>query len=741
MRNARALVLLALLAVMTLPAIKTPAGDRTLDALPFGEFPPAGDSLFPSSPESSFFAGAAKKDDGLLSFHLAPEKNAVRPGTSTRLLLTLDHKPGAYSYWVNPGGPGVATKVKWTLPPGFSISGPEWPTPQQYENGGMTFYVYKGKVALVYTLTPPAHLEDGVDIEIKGEVDTQVCTTRTCMPLKKSASARMVATAAKAATAASSSENPSENPPEKISPGFATALASLPLPPSKWRFVAADYDGELVLDMHPEEDSNQDPGALYFYDSTAKPFVDSQKAQTVEKVEGKWRLRLPRLPGPSREGENLTGIVTAENGWLKGENAPAAFALNLPVASEGAGLPQGAELAVERRAWVLLAFAFLGGLLLNVMPCVFPVIGLKIMGFAKQAHKDRRAVFLHGLAYTAGVLICFWTLSFLVITMGRGWGAQLQSDWFLFAMCYIFIIMSMNMAGVFDVGTGVSSAGHSLSGSEGLKRSFFTGLLATLTSTPCSAPFLGTALAYALSLPPLLSLGVFTVMGLGFSLPYLALSLFPNWLKKLPKPGPWMDTFRQAMCFPLFATTAYLFWTMEAMMEEWRFLMLLFGLVLTAMACWLYGKMQKAELRRPRMARMLFVGALAALAAGIWLGMPKGSDELKWEEWSPETVAMLRNEGRPVFIDFTARWCATCQVNKRIYSNDELRGLIKDKNVALLKADWTQYDERITSTLRNEFDKAAVPVNVLYAPGTRKAQVLPDILTVENVGSALRTLP
>ncbi len=741
MRNARVLPLLAMLLIMALPAAKIPAGDRTLDALPFGEFPPAGDSLFPSSPDSLFFAGAAKKDDGLLGFQITSEKNTVKSGTPTRLLLILDHKPGAYSYWTNPGGPGVATKVKWTLPPGFSVSGPEWPTPQQYENGGMTFYVYKGKVALVYTLNPPEHLEEGADVEIKGEIDTQVCTTRSCMPLKKSASAKMVA----AAPAKGSPENPSgtsgELSSDKAGDSVAAALAALPLPPRKWRFEAADFDGELVLDMHPEDDSNDDPGALYFFDSTAKPFVDSQKAQKAEKVDGKWRLRLPRLPGPPREGENLTGIVTAENGWLKGENAPAAFALNLPINCEGAGIPPGAELAVERRAWVLLGFAFLGGLLLNVMPCVFPVIGLKIMGFAKQAHKERRAVFLHGLAYTAGVLICFWTLSFLVITMGRGWGAQLQSDWFLFALCYIFIIMSMNMAGVFDIGTGVSSAGQSLSGSEGLKRSFFTGLLATLTSTPCSAPFLGTALAYALSLPPLMSLGVFTVMGLGFSLPYLALSMFPNWLKKLPKPGPWMDTFRQAMCFPLFATTAYLFWTMEAMMEEWRFLMLLFGLVLTAMACWLYGKMQKAELRRPRMAKWLFGCAVAALAVGVYLGMPKASDDLKWEEWSPETVAMLRNEGRPVFIDFTARWCATCQVNKRVYSNDELRGLIKDKNVALLKADWTQYDERITSTLRNEFDKAAVPVNVLYAPGTQKAQVLPDILTVENVGSVLRTLP
>jgi thiol:disulfide interchange protein len=411
------------------------------------------------------------------------------------------------------------------------------------------------------------------------------------------------------------------------------------------------------------------------------------------------------------------------------------------VAAEGADRPPGVLRPVRQDVYLVLVFAFLGGLLLNVMPCVFPVIGLKIMGFAKQAHKDRRAIFIHGLAYTAGVLICFWTLSFLVITMGRGWGAQLQSEWFLFALCHVFVIMSMNMAGVFDIGASAAQAGQAAAAHEGVKRSFLTGLLATITSTPCSAPFLGTALAYALSLPALLSLGVFTLMGLGFAFPYLALSLFPNWLKKLPKPGQWMDTFRQAMCFPLFATTAYLFWTMEAMMGEWQFLMLLFGLVLTAMACWLYGRSQRAGARSRRAGRTVLSLAGVSLLAGLWLGMPRGSSELQWQEWSPEAVSRLREEGRPVYVDFTARWCATCQVNKRVYLDQAVVDLIKSKNVALLKADWTLYDERITSTLKNEFNKAAVPVTVLYAPGKRRASVLPDILTSGNVGEALATLP
>jgi thiol:disulfide interchange protein len=234
---------------------------------------------------------------------------------------------------------------------------------------------------------------------------------------------------------------------------------------------------------------------------------------------------------------------------------------------------------------------------------------------------------------------------------------------------------------------------------------------------------------------------VFTLMGLGFAFPYLALSLFPGLIRVLPRPGPWMDTFRQAMCFPLFATTAYLFWAMEGMVDEWRFLLLLFGLVLTAMACWLYGKYQHRALRRSRAARVWLGFALAALAVGVWLGVPGGVDDLQWQEWSPETVSRLRREGRAVYVDFTARWCATCQVNKRVYLDEGLRELLREKDVALLKADWTTHDERITSTLRNEFNKAAVPVTVLYVPGEGKGALLPDLLTVRNVSDMVNLIP
>ncbi len=671
----------------------------------------------------------------LLRAALVPETPDIAPGIPFRLVLELDHLDGSYSYWKNPGGPGVGISVAWTLPEGFAISPPEWPTPERYKNGHITSYVLKGKAAVVYTVTPPPGLKEGDLFVLAGRLDGQVCTPRSCnptrLPLKKELRVGPVRDRGAAA-------------PAPDSP-LAKALAKLPEPSRGWTFEAERKGDEAVLSMYPGLGANAGLKDVYFFDAAlAGPVVDSQRDQVLERDGEVLRLRLPLAKAEGKgvpPDLRLAGVVRAAGGWLADGEGPAGFSLDLPFKG-GAG--SGAAAAIGRQAGqhvgVILVFAFLGGLLLNVMPCVFPVIGLKIMGFAKQAHKDRRAVFLHGLAYTAGVLICFWTLSFLIITVGRGWGAQLQSDWFLFALCHLFLVMSMNMAGVFEVGAGAAGAGQSLTGREGIKRSFLTGLLATIISTPCSAPFLGTALAYALSLPAFLSLGVFTLMGLGFSFPYLALSLVPGWLKILPKPGPWMETFRQAMSFPLFATTCYLFWTMEAMLDEWRFLMLLLGMVLTAMACWLYGKSQKSAAKSARAGRIWLAAAGLALLGGVWLGLPKAEKLLEWREWSPETVARLREEGRAVYVDFTARWCATCQVNKRIWEDKDLAALMLDKKVALLKADWTLYDDRITNTLRNEFDKAAVPVNVLYVPGEREGRLLPEILTVGDVTEALRAL-
>ncbi len=394
--------------------------------------------------------------------------------------------------------------------------------------------------------------------------------------------------------------------------------------------------------------------------------------------------------------------------------------------AEAAGTEEKAPKAVEtpaRSFGAFLVFAFLGGLILNVMPCVFPVLGIKIMSVVKQAGEDKRQVVLHGLAYTVGILVCFWALGLLVVTLGKSWGFQLQSPGFVYALGTFFLVFGLNMAGVFEIGASAVGVGSELQSKQGLGGSFFTGLLATVVATPCSAPFLGSALAFAVTLAAPQALLMFSMIGLGLASPFLLLSLFPKLVSALPRPGAWMESFKQGMSFLLFGTVGYMVWVLTGMVEGLPLLFGMFGLVVVALGCWIYGRW--ALPHRPARTRWLATGlALAAVAGGLWMGWPK--PEEKWQDWSPERVAELQKAGVPVYVDYTAKWCFTCQVNKRVYGSPAIKRVIQEKKIALLKADWTNDDPRITAALA-ELGKAAVPVNVLYLPGQKEPRILDEL--------------
>jgi thiol:disulfide interchange protein len=392
----------------------------------------------------------------------------------------------------------------------------------------------------------------------------------------------------------------------------------------------------------------------------------------------------------------------------------------------------------------LVLFAFLGGLILNVMPCVFPVLGIKILGVVNQAGGDKRQILLHGLTYTAGVLVSFWVLAGLLLAIRAaggnvGWGYQLQSPGFVFALTIFLFAFGLNMTGLFEVGSSAVGVGTQLTHKSGFGGSFFSGLLATVVATPCAAPFLAPALAFALTLSALPALLFFSVIALGLASPYLVLSLFPKLVGMLPRPGAWMETFKQAMSFLMFGTVAFLLWTLAGMVDEQGLLKVLFGLVLVSVACWIYGRWSLPH--KPKATRVkAVVFAALFLIGGTSLAWPQsGKHGLQWSAWSPETVAQLRGEKKPVYIDFTARWCATCQTNKFVYGDQSLQDEFKKRGIVTLKADWTNYDERITAALK-ALDRAAVPVNVLYVPGQEAPVILPNILTVDNVKAALAEL-
>ncbi|MBC7366489.1 MAG: thioredoxin family protein, partial [Undibacterium sp.] len=401
-----------------------------------------------------------------------------------------------------------------------------------------------------------------------------------------------------------------------------------------------------------------------------------------------------------------------------------------------------------------LLLALVGGLILNLMPCVFPVLGIKILGFVNQAGHDKKKVIMHGLVFALGVLLSFWTLATVLAVLRAGgdqlgWGFQLQSPLFVFGLAAVMLIFAMNMSGVFEFGLAATGVGSDLQMKSGLAGSFFTGVLATVVATPCSAPFLASALGAALTLSTVESFAVFTAIAVGLAAPYLLLSIFPAAVKILPRPGAWMETFKQFMAFPLYATVAYLTWVLAGQTTESGSLMALFGLVLIALGAWTYGR-YNAPGAKPARARFGLIAGALVFALGAWTGWPEdraaklaaaqaaGAPEVVWEKWSPEAVAKLRADGRTVYVDFTARWCATCQTNKKlVFTSDAVLREFAAKKIVTLRADWTNKDPAITAELA-KYQRSAVPFNVLWQPGKTEPVILPELLTPGIVLGAVK---
>jgi thiol:disulfide interchange protein len=389
-----------------------------------------------------------------------------------------------------------------------------------------------------------------------------------------------------------------------------------------------------------------------------------------------------------------------------------------------------------------LALAFAGGVILNLMPCVFPVVSLKVLAFVQSAGDDPRRVRRHGLTFAAGVLVAFWALAALLLVLRAageeiGWGFQLQSPGFVAAMAFLLFGLALSLAGVVEIGTSLTRVGGT--GSAGYRSSFMNGMLATVVATPCTAPFMGAALGYAMTQSAGAAMLVFTALGAGMAAPYVALSTFPSLLRVLPRPGLWMVRFRQLTAFPLFATVAWLAWVFGHQTGIDGVLRLLLGLTLLALGLWIWGQwvtLSAAE-RTKWIARTAGAGfiagglALAATSAPAATAAPSSPAEgIAWESYSEARVAEHRAAGRPVFIDFTAAWCLTCKVNERIaFSSNEVQQLVKARNIAMLKADWTSKDPAITRALA-AFGRNGVPLYVLYeADPAAQPRLLPEILS------------
>jgi thiol:disulfide interchange protein DsbD len=668
---------------------------------------------------------------------LVTEKAAARPGSSLVVGLRLRMEPQWHTYWKNPGDSGLPTRIKWTLPAGWKAGEVQWPYPQKLPVGPLMNYGYEDEVILLTEISVPRDAPAG-NADIRADVDWLVCRD-ICVPEKGALDLPVpVADAV-----------PADDP--RYLAGIDRARNQLPVEPAGWKYDAAIANGLLRVRLTAPEGA-QAPASLYFFparESLIDPSAPEKLTREGRSVTVEMKLADPPLP----DVQSVKGVAFSESGW-QGSSGRKAIEV---AANVGASLPGaaaattgGGEIGGSVGGSVLaaLAFAFIGGVLLNLMPCVFPVLGIKVMGFVEHAHGDARAMRFQGLVFSGGVVVSFLVLAGLMLVLRAGgtqlgWGFQLQSPAFVTLLAALFFVLGLNLSGVFEWGAFAQSMTSNLSARGRYADAFLSGVLATVVATPCTAPFMGAAVGFTLSQGAMLSLAIFAMLAIGMALPVLALSFFPALLRRLPKPGGWMETFKQVLAFPLYATVAWLAWVLGAQAGNDAVFALLGGLVLVAMGAWAYG--------RAAMSAGFRYTALAAIlvASGIAVAWPPSHEyaataaatESGWQEWSPEKVRSLGAEGHPVFVDFTAAWCVTCQVNKRIaLHNADVVKAFAARDVVLLKADWTRQDPRITATLAS-LGRNAVPVYAMYAPGEASPRLLPEVLTPSLVLSEIAKLP
>ena len=663
-------------------------------------------ALFTSAPANAQFEKALGKTASVASLH--SEERIIAPGKSFTVALKLKHPDGWHSYYLHSGGVELPPAIAWELPAGFTAGPIQWPVPAVKDGYSGKSFVYLGSPVFLVEITAPASLEPGKSVTLTANATWQICEDSCINENKTLALTLPVAEVAQQDTAEAAL--------------FTQARASQAMRNPSVKTAATSDGGDIQLRVEPATAIKGEPFDFIPNQAFVQPASASGR---ITRDGDAWLIHLKRAKKDGfdtaiPQGKSFSGILVG----FESIEIPTAQIASPPAQS----LPFAKYLPI-------LGGMMLGGLILNLMPCVFPVIGLKIMGFVQQAGQDRRKIALHGIMFAVGVLASFGVISGILFAARAaagtgagpiGWGYQLQNPWVVLALMLLMFVLALNMFGLFELGTSATSVGGSLQSKQGLGGSFFSGVLATIVATPCSAPFLGVAIGAAIALPAFQFFAAFAAMAIGLSLPYLILSVFPKSIDFLPRPGAWMESFKQAMSFFLFATAGYLLWVYAGQIGLDNFLGPLFGLTGIAVAAWIYGRWNLPH--RPRRTRWIAMALTAFFAiGGFMLAKPPHKSALVWEHWSQERVDELTAAGIPVYIDFTAQWCATCQVNKKRAYSAEVIQLMKRKGIVALKGDKTNPDPKIEEKLQ-DFGRSAIPVNVLIVPG-KDPIVTPELLS------------
>jgi thiol:disulfide interchange protein DsbD len=675
-------------------------------------------------------------------------QETARPGDTVLAGIHLHMNPGWHTYWKNSGQSGLPTTIDWQLPQGVSADAIQWPVPRKVPEQELTTYVFEDDAVLLVPLRISKEVPAGA-LQFKAKVDWLECKTQ-CI----SEHATIQATLNVGAESKSSRDAPLLEQWRLKLPKPANSVS----PIAWWSQKSSADSRSLIIEWNAAGKIS----AADFFPESAESFEIQPSTEKLSAPQDKVRLRAMVKKSSGDWPQKVAGLLIEQSGnEQRVYEADLAVAESGPAISSQPGFASGTSGGDTPALWRMFLYALLGGLLLNIMPCVLPVIALKILGFVSEAKNEPAHVRKLGLIYTAGVLSSFLVLALIVVGLqaagkGAGWGFQFGNPYFLVAMATLVTLIALNLFGVFEItlGSGTLTAATTLASKQGAAGAFFNGLLATVLATSCSAPFLGAAIGFAFALSkPAITIFILLTVGAGLALPYLLLSYQPAWLRLLPKPGPWMERFKVAMGFPMLAAAAWLCSILAVSYGDRAWWMVMF-LVFVAVAAWIYGEFVQ-RVRKHQLVAGLFAAGLLILGYAFALEnklawrepitetavggnaskvAPRG---LEWQPWSPEAVAEARAAGRPVVVDFTAKWCPTCNtIVKPTFENSAVQRKLKEVNAVALLADYTRFPENITAELKL-FKRAAVPLVLVYPRDPAQPPMVFDLIRPATILDAL----